>query len=60
MDVDKNREKDTTVRDSDRDTSRQETQVNRDTDGQGLGHRRTGTVTQMGRQRGRDPNGQEE
>jgi hypothetical protein len=50
--------------DRDRDTIGQrhkwtETLLDRDADGQGLGHRRTGTVTQVGRQRGRNTDGQE-
>ncbi len=50
--------------DRDKDTSGQrhkwtEMLVDRDTDGQGLGHRLTETRTQTGRQRGRDTDGQE-
>jgi hypothetical protein len=41
-------------------TQRDGTQVDRDTDGQGLVHRRTGTETQTDRQRGRDTDRQEE
>ncbi len=37
-----------------------ETLVDRDTNGQGLGYRRTGTVTQTGSQMGRDTDIQDE